>query len=52
MIWAYDAISRIKYNEVDESVYLIACSLEAAYSLNWGAREIWGKGGGETLALL
>ena len=27
-------------------------SLEAAYSLNWGAREIWGKGGGETLALL
>ena len=23
MIWAYDAISRIKYNEVDESVYLI-----------------------------
>ena len=31
---------------------LIAGSLEAAYSLNWGAREIWGKGGGETLALL
>ena len=30
----------------------IAGSLEAAYSLNWGAREIWGKGGGETLALL
>ena len=29
-----------------------AGSLEAAYSLNWGAREIWGKGGGETLALL
>ena len=26
--------------------------LEAAYSLNWGAREIWGKGGVETLALL
>ena len=23
-----------------------------AYSLNWGAQEIWGKGGGETLALL
>ena len=23
-----------------------------AYSLNWGAWEIWGKGGGETLALL
>ena len=30
----------------------IAGSLEAAYSLNWGAREIWGKGGGETLTLL
>ena len=26
--------------------------LEAAYSLNWGAQKIWGKGGGETLALL
>ena len=33
-------------------VTLIAGSLEAAYSLNWGAQEIWGKGGGETLALL
>ena len=31
---------------------VFAGSLEAAYSLNWGAREIWGKGGGETLALL
>ena len=31
---------------------IIAGSLEAAYSLNWGAQEIWGKGGGETLALL
>ena len=31
---------------------IIDGSLEAAYSLNWGAREIWGKGGGETLALL
>ena len=30
----------------------IAGSLEAAYSLNWGVQEIWGKGGGETLALL
>ena len=34
------------------SLGLIAGSLEAAYSLNWGAQEIWGKGGGETLALL
>ena len=32
--------------------HIIAGSLEAAYSLNWGAREIWRKGGGETLALL
>ena len=32
--------------------YIVAGSLEAAYSLNWGAREIWGKDGGETLALL
>ena len=30
----------------------IAGSLEAAYSLNWGVREIGGKVGGETLALL
>ena len=30
---------------------LLAC-LESAYSLIWGAREIWGKSGGETLALL
>ena len=29
-----------------------AGSLEAAYSLNWGAQEIRRKGGGETLALL
>ena len=32
--------------------FIIVGSLEAAYSLNLGAREIWGKGGGETLALL
>ena len=31
---------------------IFAGSSEAAYSMNWGAREIWGKGGGETLALL
>ena len=34
------------------SKQIFAGSLEAAYSLNWGAREIWIKGGGETLALL
>ena len=33
-------------------IFLIAGSLEAAYSLNWGAQEISGKGGGEILALL
>ena len=27
-------------------VSVVAGSLEAAYSLNWGARVIWGKGGG------
>ena len=34
------------------SLNLIAGSLEAAYSLNWAPQKIWGKGGGETLALL
>ena len=38
--------------EIQVTLRLFAGSLEAAYSLNWGAREIWGKGGGETLALL
>ena len=37
---------------INHEYCLIAGSLESAYSLNWGAREIWGKGGGETLALL
>ena len=37
---------------VNVSDSVVAGSLEAAYSLNWGAQEIWGKGGGETLALL
>ena len=37
-------------NNSNQNVF--AGSLEAAYLLNWGAREIWGKGGGETLALL
>ena len=30
----------------------IAGSLELAYSLIWGSRKIWGKGGGDTLDLL
>ena len=31
---------------------LIAGSFIAAYSLIWGSHKIWGKGGGDTLALL
>ena len=63
-VW-HDLISRVavdnNYSSAGLTPYLastgmrrifIAGSLEAAYSLNWGAREIWGKGGGETLALL
>ena len=34
-----------------ENNFLLA-RLESAYSLIWGAQEILGKGGGETLALL
>ena len=33
-------------------VMLLLARLESAYSLIWGARDIWGKSGGETLALL
>ena len=47
MIVIYD-----KWNFVIVRYVIFAGSLEAAYSLNWGAREIWGKGGGETLAPL
>ena len=39
-------------NPHNNCLMLVAGSLKAAYSLNWGAREIWRKGGGETLALL
>ena len=31
---------------------LLLASLESVYSLIWGALQIWGQGGGETLALL
>ena len=27
----------------DANIAIIAGSLESAYSLNWGAREIWGQ---------
>ena len=33
-------------------IKLLLAHLESAYSLIWSAREILGKGGGETLALL
>ena len=54
----YTTVTTELLNEVQKFIVhkklhnFIAGSLEAAYSLNWGAREIWGKGGGETLALL
>ena len=35
-----------------ENYVLLLARLESAYSLIWGAQEILGKGGGETLALL
>ena len=49
---AQSAMTQGKDLEEFFRVIVFAGSLEAAYSLNWGAREIWGKGGGETLALL
>ena len=33
-------------------ITIFAGSLESAYSLILGSHEIWGKGGGDTLALL
>ena len=33
-------------------VPLLLARLESAYSLTWGAHEIWGQGGGEPLVLL
>ena len=34
-----------------KTMFLLA-RLESAFSLIWGSREIWEKGGGDTLALL
>ena len=42
--------SDVELNELN--VLLLLARLESAYSLIWGAQEILGKGGGETLALL
>ena len=33
-------------------ICILLARLESAYSLIWGSHEIWGKGGGDTLALL
>ena len=61
-LWVFDSLKTLvapsthwlvsDNRELDEFWAVIAGSLEAAYSLTWGAQEIWGKGGGETLALL
>ena len=40
------------YHLTNLHMLLFAGSLESAYSLNWGALQFLGKGGGETLALL
>ena len=45
-------VERAIWAKKDQNYRLIAGSLESAYSLNWGAQEIWGNGGGETLAPL
>ena len=49
---SFDAQKCIRSSRMLIVSELFAGSLESAYSLNWGAREIWGKGEGETLALL
>ena len=36
----------------DHCMGSLLAHLESAYSLIWGSHEIWGKGGGDTLALL
>ena len=50
--WCHHIATSQQCGEIVFHVVIFAGSLEAAYSLNWGAQEIWGKGGGETLALL
>ena len=35
----------------DANIALLLARLESAYSLIWGSHKIWGKGGGDTLAL-
>ena len=52
MLEHYVVVENSKCLNIHVGFIVFAGSLEAAYSLNWGAREIWGKGGGETLALL
>ena len=43
-------MSQIRLECRDTAILL--AHLESAYSLIWGAHEIWGQGGGETLAPL
>ena len=45
-------IVTLSHNKLKVNIQFLLARLESAYSLIWGAREIWGKGGGETLALL
>ena len=51
IVGAHDSVG-FAWIRISNALVIIAGSLEAAYSLNWGAREVWGKGRGETLALL
>ena len=41
-----------KFSLFKSEIFLVAGSLESAYSLIWGSHKIWGKGGGDTLDLL
>ena len=47
-LWLYYCHIYFSINNTFTTV-IIAGSLEAAYSLNWGAQEIWGKGWGGDL---
>ena len=51
----FEGVSILKFFhtiDIYKMAAIFAGLLEAAYSLNWGTQEIWGKSGGETLALL
>ena len=42
----------VLFSKNEQTIQVIAGSLESAYSLIWGSHKIWGKGGGDTLDLL